>query len=426
MAEKSIVSNSKLIAIADAIRGKTGKSDKISLDNMPTEIEGIQSGSGDTLKMALDARKSAKYLFDGAQTLTNVDEILSYNSTSSVTNTSYMFQNCSSLITTPALDTSSVTNMEDMFSGCTSLTNVGKIDTSNVKYLTRMFQKCESLVEAPEIDASNANNLASLFYNCKKLVSVSIKNFSSIANNINNMFCNCESLTEVPLLDTSGVTEMNSLFSGCKSLTNIPEMDTSNVTSGSYMFSGCKSITAVPKLNFSKMRSTSSVFSGCSSLIEIPELDTSSSTNMSDMFRSCDKLETIHGVDANKVTSSSGLSWMFANSSNIKNLKIKNIRTDLIIGSNSFVPSFGESLTLDSLIGICKECIKHTSNVLKLRICQANKDKLDSVYVKFVDPSVTEIAVGEKGEVEVCESTDEGAMTMDAYMILKNWSLTLY
>ena len=37
----------KLKVIADAIRGKTGKTDGLTLDQMPTEIEGIQSGGGE-------------------------------------------------------------------------------------------------------------------------------------------------------------------------------------------------------------------------------------------------------------------------------------------------------------------------------------------------------------------------------------------
>ena len=36
----------KLTAIADAIRGKTGKTDEMTLDQMVTEIEGIQTGGG--------------------------------------------------------------------------------------------------------------------------------------------------------------------------------------------------------------------------------------------------------------------------------------------------------------------------------------------------------------------------------------------
>lgn len=37
---------SKLTAIADAIRAKTGDSAKLSLDDMPTAIEGIETGGG--------------------------------------------------------------------------------------------------------------------------------------------------------------------------------------------------------------------------------------------------------------------------------------------------------------------------------------------------------------------------------------------
>lgn len=36
----------KLTAIANAIRGKTGKSDSMTLDQMPTEIAGIATGGG--------------------------------------------------------------------------------------------------------------------------------------------------------------------------------------------------------------------------------------------------------------------------------------------------------------------------------------------------------------------------------------------
>lgn len=41
----------KLKAIADAIRGKTGKTDGLTLDQMPTEIEKIESGGGGILEL---------------------------------------------------------------------------------------------------------------------------------------------------------------------------------------------------------------------------------------------------------------------------------------------------------------------------------------------------------------------------------------
>lgn len=39
--------DANLTAVADAIRSKTGKTDKLTLEQMPGEIEGIQSGGGE-------------------------------------------------------------------------------------------------------------------------------------------------------------------------------------------------------------------------------------------------------------------------------------------------------------------------------------------------------------------------------------------
>ena len=47
----------KLTAIADAIRSKTGTTDSLTLDQMPTAIDGIQAGGGDA-----DAVSSKVYI----------------------------------------------------------------------------------------------------------------------------------------------------------------------------------------------------------------------------------------------------------------------------------------------------------------------------------------------------------------------------
>ena len=57
----------KLTAIADAVRAKTGKSDKLTLAEMPTEIESIQTG-GESCDHAMEdslvARNSTEYVND--------------------------------------------------------------------------------------------------------------------------------------------------------------------------------------------------------------------------------------------------------------------------------------------------------------------------------------------------------------------------
>ena len=70
----------KLTAIADAIREKTGKTEGLTLDQMPTEIEGIQSGGGgETMRNMISEVLSLVPVFD--DTWTTVKFTLTSNQT---------------------------------------------------------------------------------------------------------------------------------------------------------------------------------------------------------------------------------------------------------------------------------------------------------------------------------------------------------
>ncbi len=47
--EKVAISTSKLIAVGDAVRAKTGGSEEMTLDEMATAVTNIPSGSNDVL-----------------------------------------------------------------------------------------------------------------------------------------------------------------------------------------------------------------------------------------------------------------------------------------------------------------------------------------------------------------------------------------
>lgn len=80
----------KLSAIADAIRGKTGGTDPLTLDQMPTEIAGIQAGGGDGLPVskfldvditvAESTTTAVIYTVDGVTIPTNVENPTKYAS----------------------------------------------------------------------------------------------------------------------------------------------------------------------------------------------------------------------------------------------------------------------------------------------------------------------------------------------------------
>lgn len=114
-------------------------------------------------------------------------------------------------------DTSSVTNTSTMFERCSSLISIVLFDTSNVTYMTSMFIGCSSLETVPLF---NTSNVTEMLY----------------------MFTDCSSLENVPLFDTSNVTNMYAMFQNCTSLETVPLFDTSNVTDMSYMFDSCYNV----------------------------------------------------------------------------------------------------------------------------------------------------------------------------------------
>ena len=210
--------------------------------------------------------------------------------------------------------------------------------------------------------------------------------------NMANMFRSCSQLPTIPLLNTSNVTNMQYMFQGCYNLKEIPQLDTSNVTNMQYMFQQCGG-----------------------SLTTIPKLDTSKVTNMAYMFQTCNVLTTISQLDMIKCTNAGS---MFMYCANLTNITLLNIKANLQIGSGT---SYGHLLTLDSLINTIKELI-NTGSSKKLTIGSANLEKLASTYVKLTGEA-EEDESNPKLPFAVCESTDEGAMLINDYVLLKNWQL---
>ena len=283
------------------------------------------------------------------------------------------------------LDFSESTNMKSMFNNCKSLTTIPQMDTSNTIYMSSMFYNCTSLTTIPQMDTSKVTNMDNMFYNCTSLTTIPQMDTSKVTN-MNNMFYGCTSLTTIPQMTTSKVIYMGSMFYNCTSLTTIPQMDTSNTTSMTYMFYGCRSLTTIPPLNTSKLTSTIYMFYDCSKLTTIPQMDTSKVTNMSYMFNNCGKLT---------------------------NLDLRNIKTDLQIGSGT---SWGHLLTVDSLVNTIKELVTQAS-YKTLTMGTANLEKIANLYCKIIDNT------DPKKTMELCESTEEGAMTLTDYAQLKKWNI---
>ena len=250
---------------------------------------------------------------------------------------------------------------------------------------TEIFKENRRLGYIDKFDFSETTNMSSMFHGCSSLTTIPQMNTSKVTN-MSSMFDGCRSLTTIPQMNTSKVITMSSTFSGCTSLTTIPQMDTSDVTRTDYMFYNCRSLTTIPQMDTSKVTNMSSMFSGCSSLTTIPQMDTSDVTNISSMFSGC---------------------------SSLTNLDLRNIKVNLQIGSGT---SWGHLLTVDSLVNTIKELVTQTS-YKTLTMGTANLEKIANLYCKIIDDT------DPKKTMELCESTEEGAMTLTDYAQLNKWNI---
>lgn len=170
----------------------------------------------------------------------------------------------------------------------------------------------------------------------------------------------------------------------------------------------------------SKMSILSYMFHGCSSLTTVPLFDTSKVTNMSGTFIKCSSLTTVPLFDTRNTTN---ISSIFFGCINLTDCYLRNIKVNLQVSDGS---SYGNLLTLDSLIHLIKEC-RDTGSQKTLTIGSVNLEKLADTYVRTVEVTdemrAEDDLIDEKLPFELCESTDEGAMHIVDYAATKHWTV---
>ena len=241
-------------AIRTAINNKGGTlTTTDTFASYPSAIDSLPSGGNDWLKEYLDETKNASYLFCGYSqnsanstwyynlTYERLQSILSYNTTSNVTDMTYMFYYCNQLTTIPLIDTSlvtnmsgmfyhcerlttislldtnSVTNMDAMFYWCLNLTTIPKLVTSSCTTMSQMFYKCSNLITIPQLDTSKVIDMSYMFFDCFKLATIDITHMNITSTSNSNQFAyECYSLTKLIIRNMNSIPKLNSnSFSDC-------------------------------------------------------------------------------------------------------------------------------------------------------------------------------------------------------------------
>ena len=160
--------------------------------------------------------------------------------TQPITNMSYIFSYCNSLL--PISDfsnwnTRNVTDMSSIFAYCNelkSLPDISNFYTKNVTNMNQMFSFCNSLLNLPDISNWKVKHV----------------------ENMSWMFAHCESLTDLPDISrwkTKNVKNMSYMFYSCYSLANLPDISGWNIGSINKtfgmtgMFEGCKKSLNIPR-----------------------------------------------------------------------------------------------------------------------------------------------------------------------------------
>lgn len=211
---------SKLEAIGDAIRSKTGKAEKLSLDAMVSEIEGITTG-GDIPQEKFHITGNCDYMFASPAWTWYLEEYGDRITTSGITNAQYMFKDSAVESIPFELDFSTYQSyVRGMFQD-SDVKEIAKISNLDAYTMESMFENCGLLRYLPEFENFNPhfNNTTINSLACKRI------------------FTNCYSLRSVPeefmeqLYTYGDIPEHASVFASLNGLYSMDEVRGLNPTS---------------------------------------------------------------------------------------------------------------------------------------------------------------------------------------------------
>ena len=380
------------------ILGVIGKLDTIDLSDATATANDIAQG------------KTA-YIADGKVTGSYIDRL--QWKCDNMKSLAYEFYNYSGndFSILEGLDTSQVTDISHMFYNCKDLSNLNlsNLNFNNVEKVDYMFRNAFG-IENVNLNLPNCTSAQYMFYGFDTK-NTKLKSIEITLSKLCSLYSFCQ--WQKPSGTSYTVTINNSNY--IKDISSA--FYSSNV---SHIYDNGEE-----KLDVINTNSLRYTFSGCNVLEYINLLNTQNVTDFTGCFHNNRKNETIKTLD---LISATQVNDIFADCRALTNLTLKNIKISLKIGSGT---SWGQLLTNASLLNTAQELWDNTNNALggarTLTMATTSKTNIQSIYVKLITPTAEQEAedpyINNKKPCVECASTDDGAMTLEEYIISKNWSI---
>lgn len=324
------------------------------------------------------------------------------------------------------LDTSGVIDLEATFYA-TKITEPPMINTGKVRIMQNTFQQSDLTTFPTFWDFSSAEALGGICNTCNKLKNVTIPKGSFNHNQpatCSAMFRFCTQM-QTANIDLGEVKTISELFRGCTNLETVKlTMHFSKGTGGycNNVFESCTKLTDVTSFDTTNASTCSEMFYRCTKLEIIPEFNTHNCVKMYNFARNANKLHTVKFLDLYSSTDN-GLMFSFCYA--LQNLNLINIRKTIQIGSGT---TWGHLLTDESIINTFQELWDLTGSTAQtLTLSTPSNARTEAIYVKLIEITdemrEQDPYIDNKKPCVVCESTEEGAMTLKEYGISKNWNI---
>ena len=320
---------------------------------------------------------------------TSLNSTVSFTNTNSLTNVANFFLNCSNLQTLPATiwsNTSLIETFERAFRDTTSLTSS---ITLNCQSCTNMYQTFRSS-NSPSITLTNTNNVQTFeetFFSNSNLQTVSFGSTAS-ATTMRGMLNNCPNLNSPVTLDCTACTEFDVVFTNSTSLTNVTLLNTQNITTMESTFEYCTSLNSTINLDCNSCTTLRRAFFQCNQLTTLNLSNTENVINMDAPFVNCLNLNSTINLDCNSCIT---LNSAFRECSQLTTVNLTNTQ-NIINLSNTFLNCSNLNSTINlncasvvSLISTFQNCgqittinISNTENVLDMRSIFENCTSLNS------------------------------------------------